>query len=85
MTIPINQVTAADLAEARRQRMVEIEQGGDLTDLPCPYCNLPRCDRSDYIRCSACGMNWPKGYDASKAPAVAWAAKEEAEKMARKE
>jgi hypothetical protein len=76
MTIPMNQVTEADLAAARKERMKEIEDGGELAELPCPYCNLPRCDRSDYIRCSKCGLNWPKGYDYGVHPSVSWKAKE---------
>lgn len=85
MTIPMNTVSEADLAAARKERMKEILEGGELKNLPCPYCHLPRCDRSDYIRCSACGMNWPKGFSDyySKSPASAWKAKEDAERMAR--
>jgi len=25
---------------------------------PCPFCQKPRSRRSDYIRCSPCGVNW---------------------------
>ena len=35
----------------------EIVVGGSLTDLPCPFCRLPRCERTDYVRCSKCGIN----------------------------
>ena len=78
MTIPMNSVSEAQLEEARRERMREIEQGGDLKHLPCPYCGLPRCTRSDYIRCSKCGLNWPVGFGYDKHPSVAWAMKEKA-------
>lgn len=36
----------------------ENNQGGDLIDLPCPFCQRPRSQRSDYIRCQPCGVNW---------------------------
>ena len=41
----------------------EIRHGGELKDQPCPYCGLPRCQRSDYIRCSKCGLNWDMGME----------------------
>ena len=86
MTIPMNTDSEAGRAvlEAERvARKAEIERGGELKDSLCPYCGRPRFDRSDYIRCGHCGMNWAKGYDTSKAPAVGWAAKDEAERKAR--
>lgn len=48
----------------------EIAIGGDLTDLPCPFCHLPRCQRSDYIRCQKCGINWLQGEDLSRDPRI---------------
>jgi len=48
----------------------EIREGGELKHLPCPFCKLPRCQRSDYIRCSRCGINWLDGEDTSKDPRV---------------
>jgi hypothetical protein len=33
---------------------------------PCPLCGRPRVQRSDYIRCNPCGMNWLKGEDLTK-------------------
>ena len=37
----------------------ELEHRG--SEAPCPFCGLPRCERSDYIRCSRCGINWCEG------------------------
>lgn len=31
------------------------EQG---TEPPCPFCQIPRVKRTDYIRCNPCGINW---------------------------
>jgi len=25
---------------------------------PCPFCKKPRVQRSDYVRCNSCGVNW---------------------------
>ena len=25
---------------------------------PCPFCQTPRVQRSDYVRCNLCGINW---------------------------
>ena len=73
-----------ELVERKARLKAETEVGGDLVDLPCPYCHLPRCSRSDYVRCSKCGLNWPVGYDYLKHPQLAWAAKEAAERATRK-
>lgn len=48
----------------------EIRGGGELKDLPCPFCGLPRCRRTDYIRCSKCGVNWLMGEDLDHDPRV---------------
>lgn len=48
----------------------EIKEGGELVDLPCPMCGLPRCQRSSYIRCSKCGVNWLPGEDLSRNPRI---------------
>lgn len=71
------------LEAEHKLREAELEAGGDLKTLPCPYCNRPRFARSDYIRCGICGMNWPKGYDYDKHPQVAWKQKDDAEKRER--
>lgn len=52
----ISSIVAA-LAKIRH----EIKFGG--TESPCPLCGMPRCLRSDYIRCARCGVNWIKGID----------------------
>lgn len=39
--------------------LTEIKKGG--SELPCPFCGVPRVKRSDYIRCAACGINWLEG------------------------
>ena len=28
------------------------------TQAPCPFCQRPRVQRRDYIRCNPCGVNW---------------------------
>ena len=35
---------------------------------PCPFCQRMRVQRSDYVRCNPCGLNWLKGEDLSKNP-----------------
>jgi uncharacterized Zn finger protein (UPF0148 family) len=37
----------------------ELKKGG--TGPPCPFCGLPRVQRSDYLRCPRCGVNWLEG------------------------
>lgn len=44
----------------------ELKKGG--TEAPCPFCNLPRVQRSDYIRCVVCGTNWMEGEALDKDP-----------------
>lgn len=46
----------------------ETTVGGGLE--PCPFCSIPRCQRSDYIRCAKCGINWTAGEDLSHDPRV---------------
>jgi predicted RNA-binding Zn-ribbon protein involved in translation (DUF1610 family) len=48
----------------------EIEAGGDMTELPCPFCGLSRCTRSSYIRCSKCGFNWDFGTEYDRHPSM---------------
>jgi uncharacterized Zn finger protein (UPF0148 family) len=55
----------AELTAVKDKIRAEIAVGGELKDLPCPYCGLPRCQRSDYIRCSKCGLNWDMGLEAA--------------------
>lgn len=39
---------------------------GDLS--PCPICKVARHQRSVYIRCNRCALNWEAGEDISKHP-----------------
>lgn len=54
----------------RGQIELEISAGGELSHLICPFCGLPRCQRSDYVRCSKCGVNWLDGEDLSRDPKI---------------
>lgn len=47
---------------------LENEVGGELVALPCPFCAKPRSQRSSYIRCQPCGMNWFPGDPLEKNP-----------------
>lgn len=35
---------------------------------PCPFCQKPRVQRSDYVRCNPCGINWLAGEDLNRNP-----------------
>lgn len=35
---------------------------------PCPFCGTPRCERSNYIRCQKCGINWSLGDEMDRDP-----------------
>lgn len=35
---------------------------------PCPMCGTPLCQRSVYVRCNPCGLNWENGSDLTKHP-----------------
>jgi hypothetical protein len=37
---------------------------------PCPMCGVPRCQRSDYVRCNPCGVNWLDGENLDKNPQI---------------
>jgi hypothetical protein len=43
-------------------------EGGDLRDCLCPFCGRPRSQRSDYVRCQPCGVNWWPGTDLKRNP-----------------
>ena len=58
----------SEVLELMEKLKREIEVGGELKSLPCPKCGLPRSQRSDYVRCSPCGLNWLQGEDMSKSP-----------------
>jgi len=55
-----------EIVKAKLDLKREIEEGG--TEAPCPFCQIPRMKRSDYIRCCKCGVNWLKGEDLTKDP-----------------
>ncbi len=46
-------MTYEEQEEARKQRL---EEPGNLA--PCPFCGRPRVQRSTYVRCNPCGVNW---------------------------
>ncbi len=46
-------MTEAQQIEARQFRLSEVG-----TEAPCPFCQRPRVERSSYIRCNPCGVNW---------------------------
>ena len=69
-----------EIEEIRAKITREIHEGGELIDLPCPYCHLPRCERSDYIRCSKCGLNWDIGTEYDRHPSMS--GKPKAERLA---
>lgn len=59
--------TLAQTILAMREKIDhEMAHGGDRE--PCPFCGVPRCQRSDYIRCMQCGINWLDGEDLSRDP-----------------
>lgn len=46
-------MTEAEQIEARQFRVSEIG-----TEPNCPFCGTPRVERTSYIRCNPCGVNW---------------------------
>lgn len=42
--------------EQERIRQEAMDEKGTMP--PCPFCKAPRVERSDYIRCNRCGINW---------------------------
>jgi uncharacterized Zn finger protein (UPF0148 family) len=47
---------------------LKTDQNAPGTLEPCPKCGVPRCQRSDYIRCCPCGLNWLPGENMDKDP-----------------
>ena len=41
------------MSMTRQERLSELG-----TESACPFCQNPRVERSDYIRCNPCGVNW---------------------------
>lgn len=52
------------LEEQEAARQARLNEVGTMP--PCPFCSRPRVERSDYIRCNPCGVNWIEGTDWSK-------------------
>lgn len=46
----------------------EIDKGGKLS--PCPKCGVPRVQRSSYIRCAGCALNWMPGENLDRDPRI---------------
>ena len=59
-----------ETAEAMAMVQREAKVGGELAELPCPMCDRPRSQRSDYIRCTPCATNWLSGENLSKDPRI---------------
>ena len=72
----------SEIAELIAKLKKEAKDGGELTDLPCPMCGRPRSRRSDYTRCTPCGVNWLDGEDLSANPKVARYEKMKADQLA---
>ncbi len=65
--IGIRRGVAMELAELLNQTREErLNEVGTMP--PCPFCQKPRVQRSDYVRCNPCGTNWLEGEDLSKNP-----------------
>lgn len=60
----------AEMGELMERLKREATEGGELVDLPCPFCKRPRSRRSDYVRCAPCGTNWLDGEDLSRDPRI---------------
>lgn len=65
MTVVMN---SGSSGKTEYQAQVEVEQtvGGGLA--PCPICGVPRSQRTSYIRCSKCGINWDATDDLGRHP-----------------
>ena len=59
---------AQEMGAVKQRIQVEGRKGGSLKELPCPFCGLPRCLRSSYVRCQRCGVNWWEGTDLTRNP-----------------
>jgi len=60
----MNELTTFEkFAEAKKVAAGEVG-----TMAPCPWCGRRRVQRSDYVRCIPCGVNWLNGEDMSKDP-----------------
>ena len=43
-------------ADIQASRQAVMDETGDMP--PCPFCQRARVQRSDYLRCCRCGINW---------------------------
>lgn len=64
---------ATSLLEVRDQAKLETLGGGTLG--PCPFCGVARHQRTCYVRCNVCSLNWEAGSDLSVHPRVSQVAK----------
>ena len=44
------------IQQQESERQARLNEPG--TGPACPFCHLPRQERSDYLRCNPCGVNW---------------------------
>lgn len=56
-------------AETREQIRAETRNETG-TMPPCPFCQRFRVQRSDYVRCCLCGVNWLDGEDLDHDPRI---------------
>lgn len=61
--VELRRVTYEEQESARAERLAEVGTGP-----PCPFCGVPRVQRSDYLRCNREGINWLSGEDLSRNP-----------------
>jgi len=54
--------------EIQAARQAVMDETGDMP--PCPFCQRARVQRSDYVRCCRCGVNWLDGENLSKNPKI---------------
>ena len=52
--------------EFLEERRAVLDEKG--TCAPCPFCGKNRVQRSDYIRCNNCSINWDEGENLDKDP-----------------
>ena len=64
VNLPTISAEVADKVKA--DRLKSYRKGGDQSS--CPFCKVPRFQRSDYVRCCVCGINWPPGDDLNRDP-----------------
>jgi hypothetical protein len=60
--------TVGLMTEGERESLRELRRNETGTMPPCPWCGRPRVQRSDYVRCCRCGVNWLDGQDLNRDP-----------------